>query len=256
MDEKRISENASFGELFSSTFNEFTSKFSVIGKNFLFCYLIPMVILIVIVVLILIITFPFISISGNSILDLANGAPGLFFGQSDLPITGVALILIFVFFGLVSVILTLILNINYINIGLSEDSEITFSEVFSKTKQLFWRYIGLVIVSGIFLLGLFLLFIVPGVIFLVYWVFATYILIDQDKRILESLKESKRIVKGRWWRVFGFVLLLALIIAVVSLVAGLIPIVGSIVGPLITTPFAILFMKNFYLDMKENIREI
>jgi hypothetical protein len=49
------------------------------------------------------------------------------------------------------------------------------------------------------------------------WIFSFYILIAENKRVISSLKSSKELVSGRWWRTFGSVLLFLLIIWGISI---------------------------------------
>lgn len=51
---------------------------------------------------------------------------------------------------------------------------------------------------------LFLMFVIPAVIFAVYWSFAFLAIILKDKKYLSALDYSKEMVKGRWWKVFGY----------------------------------------------------
>ena len=62
-----------FGNLFSATFNEYTEKFKIIGRTFLFLYLVPLIVLAVLGIIVMIVTFPFLSISGNAIVDATSG---------------------------------------------------------------------------------------------------------------------------------------------------------------------------------------
>ncbi len=49
---------------------------------------------------------------------------------------------------------------------------------------------------------------------MIFWIFASYIFIGENKGILESLKISHQIVKGKWWKVFGWTLLFVLILSI------------------------------------------
>jgi len=153
---------------------------------------------------------------------------------------------------LILIIFAILANISYIYIALSKKNEVQFKEVFSKARGIFWKYVGFAIVITLFLFGLFLLFIVPGIIFMIFWILAPYILIHENKRIMDSLKTSKELVEGRWWRLFGYFLFLMVIIIVVSVLTGFIPIIGDLVQYLVITPFSMIFFKNLYLDLKKN----
>ena len=61
--------------------------------------------------------------------------------------------------------------------------------------------------------GLAMLVAIPfGIKLLVGWYFATTVIAVEDCGALDSLKRSSYLVFGQWWRVFGIVLLLGLII--------------------------------------------
>lgn len=74
------------------------------------------------------------------------------------------------------------------------------------------------IMQNVFLIGLFLLLIVPGIIFGVFWAFTFQIVTLRDKKWRAALAESKSIVQGRWWSIFGFFVLFFII----ELIAGLV----------------------------------
>lgn len=66
-------------------------------------------------------------------------------------------------------------------------------------------YIGLIIlVNVIVMLGLVLL-IVPGLIFLYWFIFAPLVYIDKDIGVIAALKQSKRLVKGKLVELLGLV---------------------------------------------------
>ena len=136
-------------------------------------------------------------------------------------------------------------------------------------------YLGTGFVVAILLLfgltGLFFLLIIPGIIFSIYWMFAYYAHILDGEGIIASIRQSMAVVRGRWWRTFGFSLLFfllsitviafasifiiipGLILALVSPIAGtvlVIMIMGVI--QMLATPFSLVFMERFYVDLKEN----
>ena len=93
------------------------------------------------------------------------------------------------------------MSASFIYNALYRKKEMSVGETLAGGKRYFWRFFWFSLVYGIFSFGLFLLFIIPGIIFMVFWLFSSYVLIGENKRILESLKESHNIVKGKWWRV-------------------------------------------------------
>lgn len=73
------------------------------------------------------------------------------------------------------------------------------------------------IVLGILLIFLFILLIIPGIIYLIYWIFAIYAVALSDKSGKAALDYSKKIVKNRWWTVFGYNMLYAILGFLLSL---------------------------------------
>jgi hypothetical protein len=69
--------------------------------------------------------------------------------------------------------------------------------------------VGLIVTGGIIAL------VVPGIIFSIWFVFATSITVLEEKKPIESIKISKELVKGRFWpiawRYFGVALLFILV---------------------------------------------
>ncbi len=243
-----------FGDLFSETINEYRKKFLSILNIFLFLYLIPIIVFMVIIVILVVIliagssfsefqitNFSLASITGFATSEMSNAPAGLL----------IILIPIILILFLALVYFLLLETISILLVGFSK-KELLFNEIFRNARKYFWKYLGLIIVQLIFLLGLFLLLIIPGIIFFVYWIFSNYVLINEKTDIMQSLKRSKEIVKGRWWGVFGYFILIIIIYVGSSIIISFIPLANLIVSQLVLIPFLILFLKNFYLDLKTN----
>lgn len=248
----RKKEELRFGNLFRGSVEEFSDKFVVILKSFLFIYFIPVLVLGFLFIAAMIVSYPTVGISGNAISEASFGgfSFGEMFSAENLNINATAVILIGIVFGIISILLTILLNLAYIHIGFSKVGE-GFSGIWNKTRETFWKYFGFSVVMVIFLGVLYLLFIIPGIIFTVYWIFAAFVLINEKKGIIESLRMSKNMVKGRWWKVFGHLILLFLILAAASIIVSFVPFVGGFISTLVITPFATLFLKNFYFGMRK-----
>ena len=112
-----------------------------------------------------------------------------------------------------------------------------------------WDYLWpmawvLTLASGILISG-FALGILPGILFAVWFTFGMYVLLEEVRRGMEALLASREYVRGHWWNIFGKVLALWLLSAVV----GLIPFVGQIFS-LLFAPFFLLFLLSLYRDLK------
>lgn len=77
--------------------------------------------------------------------------------------------------------------------------------------------IGTGFLAGLIVLGMLLLLIVPGIIWSLYYSFFVYVVALRGLSGKKALDYSKAIVKGQWWRVFGYLF----VIEALSAVAGL-----------------------------------
>jgi len=113
-----------------------------------------------------------------------------------------------------------------------------------------------------------LLFILPGIWIYVAWAFATPALLVEGLRGREALTRSFRLVKGRWWRTFGVLVVGFILAAIVSTVAQAVFLIGIVVGEdndtlvlvlsaiagtvslAITTPFQAALLAVLYFDLR------
>lgn len=80
------------------------------------------------------------------------------------------------------------------DIGIKE----SYRRGWNKIISYFW----ISILSGFIIVGGFFLFFIPGFIFLIWFSFAPFILISEDKKGWKSLLSSKEYVRGNWWSIF------------------------------------------------------
>ncbi len=89
-----------------------------------------------------------------------------------------------------------------------------YKSALSKFKSYLW-----LVVLGFFIgLGGLVMGIIPIFIFGVWFIFAAYILIDQNLYGLQALLRSKDYVAGCWWKIFWRILICSLIITGISFV--------------------------------------
>jgi hypothetical protein len=191
-------------------------------------------------------------------------------------------ILIFgsLFISIAIFVFSLLMAVSYFYFAFYKEKhpKMTVSEAIKGGLTYFWKFLGLSFVLGILLLLLYLLFIIPGIIFSVFWIFSFYVLMREGTSISESMKRSKLIVKGRWWTAFGYSFVFGLVIVLISLVfsipeliyqsssplteglqnysfnSSLFEFISSLAG-FITIPFSVLFGKNLYLDFRKTAKK-
>jgi hypothetical protein len=108
-----------------------------------------------------------------------------------------------------------------------------------------WSFIWIFLILGYIVTGGFLLVVIPGIIFSVWFFFSQFILAREDERGMNALLKSKEYVKGYSFDVF----LRMFIIWIISAVIGSIPFIGWILS-LFFVPFAMIFSFLIYEDLK------
>jgi hypothetical protein len=112
-----------------------------------------------------------------------------------------------------------------------------------------------------------LLFVVPGVYLFVRWYFVPQAVVLEGARNAAALRASSRLVAGAWWRTFGLVLLVNLIVGLAIFVLGapftvlanetdraIWALAGQIVATSVTQPLIALFSTFLYYDLRERKR--
>jgi len=122
-------------------------------------------------------------------------------------------------------------------------------QAYEKAVSLFLPYIWIIIFTGLIVLGGFIFFIIPGIIFAIWFMFSQYALLLEGKRGYEALKRSKELIKGRFFDViYRIVIILLIIIFVFSVTKLLLTIIGlslSILVGLVSVPISGVIMKVF-----------
>lgn len=127
-----------------------------------------------------------------------------------------------------------------------KEGSITFKNLLTmawpKIGSLFW----VALLTALAVLGGFILFVIPGIIFSVWFCFSGFVFVAENLRGASALKKSRDLVKGYWWPVFGR-------LVVIGIVAGLISSIetfGPIINIFFMVPFATVFEYLLYQDLK------
>ena len=101
-------------------------------------------------------------------------------------------------------------------------AEVTYAQALRKSLSRWASAIGTEILAGLIILGLALLLIVPGIIWLVYYYFSVYVVVLRNLGGKEALDYSKSIVQGQWWRVVGIAIVIGIVSNLLSLLLGMV----------------------------------
>lgn len=125
------------------------------------------------------------------------------------------------------------------------DEEIGIGEALGRGWQRVGAFIWLFSILGYIITGGFLLLVIPGVIFSIWFLFSQFILAKEDEHGMNALLKSKEYVKGYWFDVFLRIFLVWLI----SGVLGMIPFIGPVLS-FVFFPFIMIYTYLIYDDLK------
>lgn len=115
-------------------------------------------------------------------------------------------------------------------------------------REITGRLLMTYIMVGLFTLGGFLLFIIPGIMLAVRYSFAPLVAAVED-RSAKPIEESKRLVRGRFWKLVGRSLLLIFAYNIpLSILQAVHPYLGALWA--ITSPIFGLYFYLVYQDFK------
>lgn len=114
-------------------------------------------------------------------------------------------------------------------------------------------------------------FIIPGIIFLVWFFFSPYRIIFEKERGFKAIRGSKQLVSGRWWRVawwlvvplLAFMILTAAVFLMLDILISILPIspvghvvVWNVISVMLTcsmiAPLSTIAILNLYFGLKDN----
>ncbi|MEK7550281.1 MAG: hypothetical protein AAB535_00645 [Patescibacteria group bacterium] len=118
-----------------------------------------------------------------------------------------------------------------------------FKDTYKTSLKYLWKFFLTSFIVGLIVIGGLILLIIPGVIFSIWYAFALWGTVDKGYGISESLRQSKNLTKGKFWKIVGQISVLVLFTLIVQIGFSFLPKVGT----LITTIFGGLFLLPYYL---------
>jgi hypothetical protein len=127
--------------------------------------------------------------------------------------------------------------------------------------KFFWPYVWIGILSLFALIGADIMLVIPALWLIVAIILRSYTLVIENRRGIDSLRQSKEYIKGYWWAVLGRTLLLIILFVIISIILqipfGLIAgRLGGQVASMIVTVFFLPFASIFYYKIYENLRSL
>ncbi len=138
----------------------------------------------------------------------------------------------------------------------------TIEKAYRYSLKHFLPFIYLSALVGIVTMLGFVALIIPGILLMVWFMFAQFCFVDDGKRGVDAMRASRELVRGKWWAAFGrSMALVGIAIAAIIPVAIILGIsfgnnslaanFFSEVLTVIITPVAVAYMYFLYLDLKK-----
>jgi hypothetical protein len=108
-----------------------------------------------------------------------------------------------------------------------------------------WSFAWVFTLTGFIVTGGFLLLVIPGIIFSVWFFLSQFVLAAEDELGMRALLKSKAYMQGRFWDVF----LRLFILWLVSAVIGMVPVLGAVLS-LLFVPFMMIYGWLIYDDLR------
>ena len=117
--------------------------------------------------------------------------------------------------------------------------------------QRIWSFLWVSLLVWFIIGGGYLLFVVPGVLFTLWFLFAQFVLAREDTRGMEALLKSKAYVAGYGWPVLGRIMLASVFFGLISVPLAFIPVLGELLGLLLG-----LYLMVYYSEILKELTEI
>ena len=193
------------------------------------------------------------------ILAIVFGLVG-FFGLTGMSALGNlwasigALAIFIVIFVIVSIVAGVLMTGAMIH-AVSEQyvrQRISVGEAYRFALRRLGAMLGAVILAGLALFGMAITVIgIPAAVYFgVRWLFVQQAALLEGLGPRAALSRSSSLVKANWWRVFGIILVVGIIVVVASIILGLIPVVGSIIASVLVTPISVTGGMLLYYDLR------
>jgi uncharacterized membrane protein len=111
---------------------------------------------------------------------------------------------------------------NIVLLASAQDKKIGLKQALKQGMPYIWRTLGVSVLMILATIGGLILFIIPGLIFFAWFLLSPYVVVNENLGVIESMKRSKQIIKGRVWELWGLIMLPS--------AASAIPFIGGIVS--------------------------
>lgn len=201
----------------------------------------------------------FVMVGAIIILFLIGLAVGIFFkAQSIEFIISVTILVVLVF--IIFIIYSAWVHLAMVFAAVHHQEQIGIREAYKKTWGLINSYWWIQFLTGLIIMSGFILFVLPGSIFMVWFSLVSYVLVAENIKGMNVLLKSREYVRGRFWEVLGrlvFLMALSFLPSAIELILfpgqhrpPAIYSVLSVVYGILLAPFSVLYGVLLYEKLK------
>lgn len=181
------------------------------------------------------------------------GGVGFFLGGEALTSGGVGVPLIIIF-SLVLVVVGLVTQIALIK-AIQHEGAVGTKQLLKESWPLVWRYFLLSLLVGLTVLAGFILLVIPGIIFSVWFMFSTYVLVVEGTGGTAAMRRSKFYARGKFWGLVGRMLVIMLFTLVPSIIISafeneILTVLLQLVSAFVISPLSAIYAFKLYQGAK------
>ncbi|HKC04741.1 MAG TPA: hypothetical protein VKC54_02630 [Patescibacteria group bacterium] len=125
---------------------------------------------------------------------------------------------------------------------------LSVKETFAFAWKKLWKFSLLTFLFGLMVAVGGILLIIPGIYLFITYYFSKFILVEEDTGVSVSLGKSRNLVKGKFWKVFGRIIVFGLFSGLITFVVSALPYgLGSslvaLIGALFIIPSYLLYRE-------------
>ena len=125
------------------------------------------------------------------------------------------------------------------------DEALSFRNAVAKGKKIILPLFWVSLLSGLIVAGGYFLLLIPGIIFTVWFLFSSFVLVAEEVSGTGALLKSREYVRDFWWGVA----LRSLLVCLVGGVLGVIPLIGPVLS-LLYFPYMMIFLSLVFRDLR------
>ncbi|MCU0652635.1 MAG: hypothetical protein MUD10_00035 [Candidatus Pacebacteria bacterium] len=123
---------------------------------------------------------------------------------------------------------------------------IGFAETLKRALPYIGQYFLVNIVAGLIELLGFILLIIPGIIFSVWYMSARYLVVTNGEKGMTAITKSRELARGQFWKIFVLALLGSIALIILQFAVSMVPFFGSLIVGLVLAPLALIYSYQIF----------